>query len=118
LGPTLDLGFTPRAGVWYTVTQRIVMNTPGKADGLVEGFIDGKLCAVQEGIRFRDIADLKIDRIFFAVFFGGSGVPPSKTETISFDDFCAYTYGEKVAVARGHVQNPPGTVIPLPSRRE
>lgn len=114
-GPTLNPGFTLKTGVWYTVTQRIVMNTPGKADGLVEGFIDGKLCASQTGIRFRDISTLMIDRIYFANFFGGSGEPPSKTETISFDDFVVYTYKSSVNIARNNVSNTTGTVIPIPS---
>jgi hypothetical protein len=113
-GPTLNPGFTLKTGVWYTVTQRIVMNTPGKADGLVEGFIDGKLCASQKGIRFRDVSTLMIDRIYFANFFGGSGEPPSKTESISFDDFVVYTYKTSVNVARNNTSNAAGTVIPIP----
>lgn len=113
-GPVLNPGFTLKTGVWYTVTQRIVMNTPGKSDGLVEGYINGKLCAVQTGLRFRDISSLKIDRIYFANFFGGSGVPPSKTETISFDDFVVYTYKPSVSIARNNVPNPAGTVIEIP----
>lgn len=113
-GPALAPGFTLKPGTWYTVTQRIVMNTPGKADGLVEGYINGKLCAVQTGIRFRDISSLKIDQIYFADFFGGSGEPPVKTETISFDDFVIYTYNTSVNVARGHEANPKGTQIMIP----
>jgi hypothetical protein len=114
-GPVLNPGFTLKTGVWYTVTQRIVMNTPGKSDGLVEGYINGKLCAVQTGLRFRDISSLKIDRIYFANFFGGSGVSPSKTETISFDDFVVYTYKSSVNIARNNVTNPNGTIIEIPA---
>jgi hypothetical protein len=90
------------------------MNTPGKYNGLVEAYINGKLCAAQTGIRFRDISTLMIDRISFANFFGGSGVPPSKTEYISFDDFFVYTYNSSVSVARGNVANPTGKTIILP----
>jgi len=113
-GPPLDPGYKLKTGVWYTVTQRIVLNTPGKADGLVEGFINGKLCAVQTGIRFRDIESLQIDRIYYANFFGGSGVAPSKTEAVSFDDFVVYTYKASVSVKRGNIANPEGTTIILP----
>jgi hypothetical protein len=113
-GPVLNPGYTLKTDVWYTVTQRIVMNTPGKANGLVEGFINGKLCAVQTGIRFRDVSSLKIDRIFFSSFFGGSGKPPVKNETISFDNFVVYTYNSSVPIARNNSANANGTVIPLP----
>ena len=104
-----------KTDTWYTVTQRVVMNTPGKKDGLVEGFINGKLCAVQTGIRFRDIATLQIDRIYFANFFGGSGVTPTENGSISFDDFVVYTYNTSVNVARNNVANPVGTTILLPN---
>lgn len=114
-GPVLSPGFTLKTNTWYTVTQRIVMNTPGKANGLVEGFIDGKLCAVQTGMRFRNVTSLQIDRIFFSTFFGGSGQPPVKSEIISFDNFVVYTYKPAVSVARGNTANAKGTVIPLPS---
>lgn len=113
-GPVLEPGFTLKTDTWYTVTQRIVMNTPGKANGLVEGFINGKLCTVQTGMRFRDVLSLQIDRIFFSTFFGGSGKPPVKTETLSFDNFVVYTYKPAVSIARGNTANPKGTVIPLP----
>jgi hypothetical protein len=116
-GPVLAPGFTLKPGTWYTVTQRIVMNTPGKADGLAEGFINGKLCAVKTGIRFRDISSLKIDQIYFADFFGGSGKPPVKTETISFDDFVVYTYSNAVNIAKGHDANPAGTQIMIPDAK-
>jgi hypothetical protein len=114
MGPVFNPGFTLKTGVWYTITQRVVMNTPGKSNGLVEGFIDGKLCASQKGIRFRDISSLKIDKIFFANFFGASGKPPSKTESICFDDFAVYTYNPSVKVAKSLMANEEGTVIPLP----
>lgn len=114
MGPVFNPGYTLKTGVWYTITIRVVMNTPGKSNGLVEGFINGKLCASQKGIRFRDISSLKIDRIFFANFFGASGKPPSKTESICFDDFAVYTYNPSVKVAKSFAANDEGTVIPLP----
>lgn len=113
-GPDLNPGFTLKTDTWYTVTQRIVMNTVGKSNGLVEGFINGKLCAVKTGIRFRDVSTLMIDRLFFANFFGGSGVAPSQSVSINFDDFFVYTYASSVSVARGNVTNPAGTTIIVP----
>lgn len=114
-GEYLDPGYTLKTEVWYTVTQRVVMNTIGKADGLVEGYIDGKLCAVQTGIRFRDISSLSIDKISFSNFFGGSGIAPMDNEHISFDDFYVYTYKAGSETAKGHEKNNKGTVIKLPN---
>lgn len=113
-GPILDPGYTLQPEVWYTVTQRIVLNNPGKLDGIAEGYINGKLCAQQKGIRFRDVSTLKIDYIFFANFFGGSGISPLADEYISFDDFYVYTYSSTVNVARGNTPNASGTIIPIP----
>lgn len=114
VGPFLNPGYTLKPGVWYTITQRIVLNTPGKSNGLVEGFVNGKLCASKKGIRFRDISSLKIDRVFFSNFFGASGSPPSKPETISFDDFAVYSYKSSVKVAQSFAPNMEGAEIPLP----
>lgn len=113
-GVELNPGYALKPEVWYTVTQRIVMNTVGKSNGLVEGFINGKLCAVQTGIRFRDIESLKIDKISFANFFGGSGIAPLKDENICFDDFYVFTY-RSGGIAKGNVKNPAGTNLILPN---
>ncbi|MGK7395292.1 MAG: polysaccharide lyase, partial [Candidatus Cyclobacteriaceae bacterium M3_2C_046] len=77
---------------WMTITQRIVLNTPGQKDGFVEGFIDGRLQAREINLRFRDVPSLAIDKIFFAVFLGGSGDPPSRDGYILFDDFMAFQF--------------------------
>jgi hypothetical protein len=114
-GVTLDPGYTLKPEVWYTVTQRVVMNTVGKSDGLVEGYINGKLCAVQTGIRFRDTESLNIDKISFSNFFGGSGIAPLNDENICFDDFYVFTYRSASNINKGRVKNPAGTVLSLPN---
>lgn len=89
-GPLLNAGFILKPNVWYTVTQRVVLNTPGKSNGLVEGFINGKKCAQQTGIRFRDVSDLTIDRIYFANFLGGSGKRHPALNIFASTIFCLY----------------------------
>ena len=32
---------TLRHGRWYCVEARVAMNTPGRADGILEGYVDG-----------------------------------------------------------------------------
>lgn len=101
---------------WYVITQRIVMNNTGMHDGLVEGYIDNKLLARKTGIRFRDVEELAIDKIFMANFFGGSGSPPETDVNICFDDFCVYTYKEVVDVPRGNNPSPLNRYLTLPGR--
>lgn len=43
-------------------------NDPGKANGELAVWIDGKLCSHQKGIRFRPTADVKLKRFNIGVF--------------------------------------------------
>ncbi len=101
---------------WYIITQRIVMNNVGMHDGLVEGYINNKMLAQKTGIRFRDMEQLAIDKIFMASFFGGSGSPPAEPENICFDDFCVYLYKENIDVPRGNDPSPPNRNLILPDK--
>lgn len=78
---------------WYQLQHRVVMNTPGQNDGLIQGWVDGELVMEAQGLRFRDTADFPIDQVFFSTFFGG-GDPswaPTKDEFVYFDDFVVST---------------------------
>lgn len=80
-------------GQWHQVEHRIVMNTPGEHDGLVEGWFDGVLALRREGIRFRDVDSFSIDALYFSTFFGGSDETWAATsdEYVYFDDFVIST---------------------------
>lgn len=89
-GENLDWGsarFVP--GRWTTVETRVRLNTPGQSDGIIEGWMDGRLVLRETGMRFRDTADLHIEGLFFSTFFGGSTQEwaPSRNERIDFDNF-------------------------------
>ncbi len=74
--------------VWYTLRQRVRMNTPGVRDGIIQIWLDGRLVLDQDNIQFRNTPDLKIDRLFFSTFFGGGSTwQNSKDEVVFFDDF-------------------------------
>jgi hypothetical protein len=103
-----------QANTWYVITQRIVMNTPGNHDGIAEGYLNGKLVAQRTGLRFRDIEELAIDRIYFSNFLGGSGEAPKKDEFIDYDDFCVYTYTDNIDVPRGNTPSARGYELILP----
>ena len=76
------------SGVWYEITQRVVMNTPGVSDGVIQVWLDGVLVHDQTDVLFRTVPDLKIDQVYFSTFFGGGdGWETTKDETVLFDDF-------------------------------
>lgn len=99
---------------WYTITERIVANTPGEHDGIAEGFIDGVMVAQVTGLRYRDVATLRLDWIDFTGFFGGSGPEwaTTKDEVISYDDVIAFYYAPSSGEPVGNVLRDPA--LPLP----
>jgi len=78
---------------WYHLQHRIVMNTPGQPDGIVQAWLDGEMVLDVQDIRFRDIASLQIDQMYFSTFFGGSSSiwEASQDERVYFDDFVIAT---------------------------
>lgn len=73
---------------WYTIRQRVVMNTPGQRDGILQLWLDGRLVLDQNDIQWRNTPELQIDRLFFSTFFGGGQAwRSSKEEFVFFDDF-------------------------------
>ena len=80
-------------GSWHTVQTRIVMNTPGEEDGVVQSWFDGELALDRAQIRYRDVDTFSIDTLYFSTFFGGSGSTwaPTADETVDFDDVVVST---------------------------
>lgn len=56
---------------WYCIEQYVRLNTPGKADGVLRGWVDGKPAFEKNDIRFRDIPDLKVQFIWINLYQGG-----------------------------------------------
>ena len=83
--------FTP--GVWHTVRNRVVMNTPGQHDGIIQGWFDGELAMDRRAIRFRDNDSFGIDTMYFSSFYGGADLSwaPSSDQHVYFDDFLVTT---------------------------
>jgi hypothetical protein len=52
----------PKLGKWYGYEFMVKANTPGKRDGRIACWLDGKLIADFPNLRLRDVATLKIDR--------------------------------------------------------
>ena len=57
---------------WYCIEQHVKMNTPGKHDGIVRGWIDGKPAYENHEVMFRTVDALKIDRVWMNVYHGGT----------------------------------------------
>ncbi len=61
---------------WYSVEQYLRMNTPGQNDGILRAWVDGRLAYERTDWRWRDIDDLKIERIWMNVYHGGTAAVP------------------------------------------
>ena len=57
---------------WYCVEQYCKMNAPGKNDGVLRAWIDGKRVFDKTDVRMRDSDKLKIEFIWFNLYHGGS----------------------------------------------
>jgi len=68
-----DLGFLEN-NRWYCIEQHVRMNTPGRNNGILRGWIDGKLAFERTDLRFRDTDELKIENIWINLYHGGSAV--------------------------------------------
>ncbi|HLP86882.1 MAG TPA: hypothetical protein VK153_03365, partial [Candidatus Paceibacterota bacterium] len=114
-GTTLYWNKVLTPGQWYTVTERIVLNTPGQKNGFVEGFIDGKLVAQYTGYRFRDIDSFKINWLDFTGFFGGSGAEwaPVKDEYNYYDDVMVYYYTSGSGEPTGSTLSSSSRILPI-----
>lgn len=86
--------FTP--GRWHRIEHRVRLNTPGRNDGLYELWVDGHKGVSLDDVQYRTAAhaDLKINQIFSAWFFGGSPdeYPTRRSEAYSDDWALTSTY--------------------------
>ena len=75
---------TLRNDAWYCIEGHIDMNTPGVANGLLEGWVDEQLAFYQDDFKFRGSGDTGIDikSFWFDVYYGGTSHAPT---SYSFD---------------------------------
>lgn len=76
-------------GVWHRVEHRLVMNTPGQANGILQAWIDGQLALDQHDRVWRLDASVHVDALYFSTFFGGNDPSwgAARDESVDFDDF-------------------------------
>jgi len=80
-------------GQWHNVQHRIVMNTVGQKNGIIEAWLDGRKVLSINNIEFRKLASIGINQFYFSTFFGGndSSWAPSSDQIITFDNFAIST---------------------------
>jgi hypothetical protein len=74
--------------VWYTVRQRIVMNTPGRADGRIQAWIDGTLVhdsGPAHCFRAADHPEVHVGTVWMEMYYGGR-IPPLLPMWLDLDD--------------------------------
>jgi hypothetical protein len=82
-----------QADRWYSIEQRLRLNTPGQNNGLFEVWVDGKLALSRSGLRLRDRAEVRIEEVWMNFFHGGTA--------LAAQDMHAYV--DDVVVARRYI---------------
>lgn len=72
---------------WYCLEHMIKANTPGKIDGELAAWIDGKLYQHYTGIRWRNTERVKLKRVCYGVYIHQS----TKPNTVWYDDVVVST---------------------------
>lgn len=76
-----------RRGVWYCLEHMIKANTPGKADGEMAAWIDGKLYIHLKGFRWRTTPEVRLKRISLGLYVHHS----RRANTVWYDDVALST---------------------------
>ncbi len=62
---------------WYAIEQYLKLNDPGKANGQLTVWIDGKKIFNRDNFRFRETKQLKIESLWLNFYHGGLDKPKS-----------------------------------------
>lgn len=76
-------------GKWIDIQQEVILNTPGRADGLVRIWIDGQLGLEQDGIPWRHSEEIGIDGVIAEITYGNPrfSVTAPENTTIEISEF-------------------------------
>lgn len=80
-------------GTWHRVQHRVVLNTPGMKNGILEAWFDGSKVLSLNNLEFRKTNSIGINLFYFSTFFGGNDASwaPSTDQTMNFDNFVLST---------------------------
>lgn len=95
---------------WYCIEHHVRLNTPaaggqgdGAKDGVLRGWVDGELAFAKEDVCFRHTGELKIDRVWIDVYYGGDATSPHDM----------HLYIDNVVIATSYI----GPVAKPPAKR-
>ncbi len=91
----------PQRGRWYCVELMCKVNTPGRGDGEIALWIDGRKLAHHKDVNWRSSGELKLNAFWLMLYVTEQSAKTRKVNTAWFDD---------VVVAREYV----GPPAPLP----
>ncbi|WP_152418919.1 polysaccharide lyase [Natronorubrum sulfidifaciens] len=87
-------GVTLQRGRWYQIDQYIDLNTPGRNDGVLKGWVDGEEVYSRSNWRWRETSDLPVHAFWHDFYHGGNGTA-SNTYHIYTDEYqCWAEQGE------------------------
>ncbi len=78
---------------WYCIEQYLKMNTPGRKDGVIRAWVDGRLAFEKTDIRFRNLDRLKVEQIWMNVYHGGTKPSP----------YDQHLFIDNVVIAKRHI---------------
>ena len=78
---------------WVCIEQRVRMNTPGREDGVLAVWIDGKPVLHRSDLRLRDDVSIRIEEAWLNIFHGGMQTAGSPM----------HAYVDNVVIARGYI---------------
>ncbi len=87
LGPSDDERVVLRRDKWYCLEHMIQVNDPGKANGELAAWIDGKLYIHYRGFRWRTTPDVKLKRFGIGVYVHRA----TRDNTVWYDDVALST---------------------------
>jgi len=82
-----------KRGTWHRVQHRVVLNTVGARDGILEAWVDGKKVLSNKQLEYRKTESVGINLFYFSTFFGGndSSWAPKTDQILYFDNFVIST---------------------------
>lgn len=78
---------------WHFVEQHVRLNAPGKHDGVIRVWVDGRQVFEKTDVMMRTVDSLKIETAWLNVYHGGTAVSPRDQ----------YVYFDNVVVAKKYV---------------
>ena len=90
-GTSFPTGFTMEKGKWHCVELMLKANEPGKRDGEIAAWADGKLLGHWAGFRYRDIPELKINMAHLVCYLHQTEGNPAGLYRMFHDDVVVAT---------------------------